>query len=301
LHAQCVEKGSCMRPKFNFSSPQRRGPSDPWFRVGQVEVTTTVFVVALGVLSMFVFAASRAFFEPLYLITERVRSGQLWRLITWPIANDPNFSAVITLAVFWYFGRSLEQMFGRLRFTYFLLAIAIIPAVVLALLSFVSPSLRVQAIGLSLIELGVFVAYVAEQPNARFFFGIKAWVIAVVIVGIEVLQLISYRDAGALLLLLFILAMSLLLTRAYGFAADQAWIPKLALPTKTKSKTFKPVKGSPVVRGPWGESGLPVNDMASQAEMDRLLDKIAASGMDSLTVEEKRRLKAHSKRLRGDG
>jgi membrane associated rhomboid family serine protease len=290
-----------MRPKFNFSSPQRRGPSDPWFRVGQVEVTTTVFVTALGVLSMFVYAAR--LFEPLYLSTERVRSGQLWRLVTWPIANSPSISAAITLAVFWYFGRSLEQMFGRIRFTYFLLAIAVIPAAILAVLSFASPSLRVAAVGLSLIELGVFVAYVAEQPNARFFFGIKAWVIAVVIVGIQVLQLIGNRDSGALLLLLFILAMSLLLTRAFGFAADQAWIPKLALPTKTKSKTrkFKPVKGSPVVRGPWGESGLPpVNDMASQAEMDRLLDKIAASGMDSLTAEEKRRLKAHSKRLRGD-
>jgi membrane associated rhomboid family serine protease len=292
-----------MRPKFNFSSPQRRGPSDPWFRVGQVEVTTTVFVAALGVLSMFVYAASPTLFEPLYLTTERVRSGQLWRLITWPIANAPSLSAVITLAVFWYFGRSLEQMFGRLRFTYFLLAIAVVPAAILALLSFASPSLRVAAVGLRLIELGVFVAYVAEQPNARFFFGIKAWVIAVVIVGIDLLQLIGNRDSGALLLLLFILAMSLLLTRAFGFAADQVWIPKLALPTKTKSKTrkFKPVKGSPVVRGPWGESGLPpVNDMASQAEMDRLLDKIAASGMDSLTAEEKRRLKAHSKRLRGD-
>ena len=287
-----------MRPKFNFSSPQRRGPSDPWFRVGQVEVTTTVFVTALGVLSMFVYAASPALFEPLYLTTERVRSLQLWRLVTWPIANAPSLSAVITLAVFWYFGRSLEQMFGRIRFTYFLLAIAIIPAAILALLSFVSPSLRVAAVGLSLIELGVFVAYVAEQPNARFFFGIKAWVIAVVIVGIQVLQLIGNRDSGALLLLLFILAMSLLLTRAYGFAADQAWIPKLALPTKTRK--LKSVKGSPVVRGPWGESGVPVNDMASQAEMDRLLDKIAASGMDSLTAEEKRRLKAHSKRLRGD-
>jgi membrane associated rhomboid family serine protease len=291
-----------MRPKFNFSSPQRRGPSDPWFRVGQVEVTTTVFVTALGVLSMFVYAASPTLFEPLYLDTERVRSGQLWRLVTWPIANAPSLSAVITLAVFWYFGRSLEELFGRVRFTRFLIAIAVVPAVILALLSFVSPSLRVAALGLWLIELGVFVAYVAEQPNARFFFGIKAWVIAIVFVGIDVLQLISNRDTGALLLLLFILAMSLLLTRAYGYAADQAWIPKLALPTKAQSKTrkFKPVKGSPVVRGPWGESGVPVNDMASQAEMDRLLDKIAASGMDSLTAEEKRRLKAHSKRLRGD-
>jgi membrane associated rhomboid family serine protease len=289
-----------MRPKFNFSSPQRRGPSDPWFRVGQVEVTTTVFVTALGALSMFVYAVSPALLDPLVLFTKLVRAGEIWRVISWPIANAPSLSSVITLAVFWYFGRSLEELFGRVRFTRFLIAIAVIPAVLLVILSFVSTSLEVFAVGLRLVELGVFVSFVAERPNTPFFFGIKAWVIAAVFVGIDVLQLLGQRGWGSLLLLFFILATSLLLTRAYGFAADQAWIPKLALPTKTKAKKFKLVKGSPVVRGPWGESGLPVNDMASQAEMDRLLDKIAASGMDSLTAEEKRRLKAHSKRLRGD-
>ena len=289
-----------MRPKFNFSSPQRRGPSDPWFRVGQVEVTTTVFVTALGVLSMFVYAVSPALLKPLILFTQLVRQGEIWRVVTWPIANAPSLSSVITLAVFWYFGRSLEELFGRVRFTRFLIAVAVIPAVLLVILSFVSPSLEVFAVGLRLVELGVFVSFVAERPNTPFFFGIKAWVIAAVFVGIDVLQLVGQRGWGSLLLLFFILATSLLLTRAYGYAADQAWIPKIALPT-ARSKKFKPVKSSPVVRGPWGESGLPpVNDMASQAEMDRLLDKIAASGMDSLTAEEKRRLKAHSKRLRGD-
>ncbi len=289
-----------MRPKFNFSSPQRRGPSDPWFRVGQVEVTTTVFVTALGVLSMFVYAVSPALLKPLILFTQLVRQGEIWRVVTWPIANAPSLSSVITWAVFWYFGRSLEELFGRVRFTRFLIAVAVIPAVLLVILSFVSPSLEVFAVGLRLVELGVFVSFVAERPNTPFFFGIKAWVIAAVFVGIDVLQLVGQRGWGSLLLLFFILATSLLLTRAYGYAADQAWIPKIALPT-ARSKKFKPVKSSPVVRGPWGESGLPpVNDMASQAEMDRLLDKIAASGMDSLTAEEKRRLKAHSKRLRGD-
>ncbi len=292
-----------MRPKFNFSSPQGRGPSDPWFRVGQVEVTTTVFVTALGVLSMFVYAVSPALLEPLILLTNLVRGGEIWRVVTWPIANAPSLNSVITLAVFWYFGRSLEELFGRVRFTRFLIAVAVIPAVLLVILSFVSPSLEVLAVGLHLVELGVFVSFVAERPNTPFFFGIKAWIIAAVFVGIEVLQLLGQRGWGSLLLLLFILATSLMLTRAYGFAADQAWIPKLALPANTRSKTrkFKSVKGSPGVRGPWGEPGPPpANDMASQAEMDRLLDKIAASGMDSLTAEEKRRLKAHSKRLRGD-
>jgi membrane associated rhomboid family serine protease len=289
-----------MRPKFNFSSPQRRGPSDPWFRVGQVEVTTTVFVTALGALSMFVYAASPALLEPLILLTSLVRGGEIWRVVTWPIANAPSLSSVITLAVFWYFGRSLEELFGRVRFTRFLIALAVIPAVLLVILSFLSPSLEVFAVGLRLVELGVFVSFVAERPNTPFFFGIKAWIIAAVFVGIDVLQLLGQRGWGSLLLLFFILATSLLLTRAYGYAAEQTWIPKIGLPT-AKTKKPRVAKGSPVVRGPWGEAGLPVvNDMASQAEMDRLLDKIAASGMDSLTADEKRRLKAHSKRLRGD-
>ena len=40
-------------------------------------------------------------------------------------------------------------------------------------------------------------------------------------------------------------------------------------------------------------------DRADQADMDWLLDKISASGMDSLTPDERRRLDEHSRRLRG--
>lgn len=288
-----------MKRKFSFSSPQRRGPDDPWFRVGQIDVTTTVLVVALGVLSMFIWAANNSVLDPLILETSAVRRGELWRLVTWPIANAPSFNAAISLALFWYFGRSLEELFGRVRFAKFLLILAIFPSLLLAVLSFPLPRLSVAAVGLSLIELGVFVAYVAERPETRFFFGIKAWVLAVVIVGIQVLQLVGYRDLGGLLLLLFILATALLLMRAYGFANEQTWIPKITLPKRTPK--VRGARDTAVVQGPWQASPSTMNDIASQAEMDRLLDKIAATGMDSLSGDEKRRLKAHSKRLRGDG
>jgi membrane associated rhomboid family serine protease len=302
--AECVDKGSWMKRNFSFSSPQRRGPSDPWFRIGTIDVTTTVFVVGLGVLSMFVYAAQSSLFNGLLLDTEGVRQGQLWRLLTWPAANAPSISAAITIAVFWYFGRNLEEMFGRVRFAKFLVILAVVPAAILALVSFAIPSLRTGAIGLSLIELGVFAAFVAEQPFARFFFGLQGWMIAAVIVGIRVLELLSRRDWGGLLLLLLILAAALLLSRAYGFAAEQLWIPKIALPTGSRSGRSKG-KGPKVVSGPWKGAGVEVsnaaNDMVAQAQMDRLLDKIARSGMDSLSADEKRQLKAHSKRLRGDG
>jgi membrane associated rhomboid family serine protease len=293
-----------MKRNFSFSSPQRRGPSDPWFRIGTIDVTTTVFVALLGVLSMFVYAGNKSLFNPLYLDTAKVRGGEIWRLVTWPIANAPSLNAIIIIAVFWYFGRNLEGWFGRVRFTQFLVILAVLPASILVLLSFASSKLEAGALGLSLIELGVFAAFVAEQPTARFFFGIQAWMIAAVVVGIQILQLLADRLWGGLLLLLLIVAAALLLTRAYGFAAEQLWIPKISLPTG-RGKGRSMGKSPKVVSGPWKGAGVEVsnaaNDRVAQAEMDRLLDKIARSGIDSLSGEEKRQLKAHSKRLRGDG
>ncbi len=290
-----------MKRKFSFSSSGRRGPSDPWFRVGPVEVTTTVFVVGLGVLFMFLWAASPDLLNPLVLTTQRVRQGEIWRIVTWPLAINPSLQAVITLAVFWYFGRSLEQLFGRVHFAQFLLALTVVPAVMLSLLSLLSTSLNGGSYGLRLLELGVFVSFTAETPTARFFFGLQAWMIAAVFVGIDVLTFVGERQWGALLLLFFILAIGLLLTRAFGFAAGQTWIPKLGLPGVSGSGRNKRAgKVAAVVQGPWGGAPSAASDMAAQAEMDRLLDKIASSGMDSLTPEEKRRLKAHSRRLRGD-
>ena len=55
-------------------------------------------------------------------------------------------------------------------------------------------------------------------------------------------------------------------------------------------------RGRPVVAGPWAGSG---TRTADQSELDDLLDKISASGMDSLTRAEKQRLNELSKRLRG--
>jgi hypothetical protein len=51
-----------------------------------------------------------------------------------------------------------------------------------------------------------------------------------------------------------------------------------------------------VVAGPWAPPT--PNTSADQAEVDRLLDKISAQGIDALTADEKRRLKEASERLR---
>ncbi len=294
-----------MAGRFSYSSPENRYGGKPWFKIGDIDVGTAVLVAGACVLSMFVWAASRDALEPLVLVADDVRHGQIWRLVTWPLANPADFWTVITIAIFWYFGRELEGLLGRNRFAWFLAILTVVPAVVAALVGF-------NVAGIEYLELGVFVVFIAEHPTARFFFNIPGWVIGAVIVGLQVLQLVGNRNGDGLLFLLVLLAMAGLAARSFGLATQLPWIPKLPMPgagaerspakrrrsggTATKSKTR-----STVIDGPWAAPtpARPSPDAAAaQAELDVLLDKISEGGLDSLTSEEKRRLNELSKRLR---
>ncbi len=298
--------------RFQFSVPNRRGPDDGWFRVGTFDVGTTVLVVALGVLSMFVYAADKTVLRHLFLLPDGapvlngVRQGAVWRLVTWPLVNEPSLSAVIILAIFWWFGRDLERVMGRIRFTWFLLALTVIPAVIATAFALLFSSFALEsAAGLRFVELGVFVAFIARNPTARFFFGIPGWVIAAVFVGIDLLQFVGDRLWFSVLLELASIATALLGLRAMGHAEEATWIPLIPLPVGAgggggggrihRVKRRRGEGGGTVVSGPWAGA---VPDFVDQEEIDRLLDKVAATGLGSLTKDERARLEAASRRKR---
>lgn len=301
-----------MAGRFSFSSPERRYGGDPWFRIGQVDVTTTVLVAGLCVISMFVWAIDASALEQLALIPREVRDGQLWRVVTWPLYNEPDIWTVIMIAIFWYFGREIEGRLGRSRFAVMLLIMAVVPGIVGTLLDIVGWGLRP-------IEFGVFLVFVAGNPHARFFFGIPAWVLAAVFVGIEVLQLLGYREEERIVLLFVSIATALITARSMGLAEATPWIP--ALPwgqggnrsgSRRRTPRRRPPRGrGDVVAGPWsapsgGRSSGPLpqppaseSSARDHAELDALLDKISAGGLDALTSAEKKRLNELSKRMRG--
>jgi membrane associated rhomboid family serine protease len=291
--------------RFQFSVPPRRGPDDGWFRIGTFDVGTTVLVVGMAVVSMIVYAADKTLLEKLVLFPADVRGGQIWRLVTWPIVNEPDFFVAIMLAVFWMFGRDLERVMGRLRYTWFLVALTLIPAVLVTIVGALSSDIERPGfvVGLRFVELGVFVAFVARYPTARFFFGIPGWVIGAVFVGLDVLRFTGDRYWLWLLMLVFSCATALLGVRSMGYADEATWIPKLPLPVgadrrrapRPKRRRGESSGGSTVVSGPWSGS---VPDFVDQEEIDRLLDKVAASGLASLTKDERARLEAASRRKR---
>jgi len=299
-----------MAGRFSFSVPERRGTSDPWFRIGTLDITTTMLVVIASVASLFVWAAKREVQEWLWLKPTEVKSGEIWRLVTWPIANEPTIWTVITIAIFWYFGRQVEGLLGRNRFGVMLLLLAVIPGAV-------AVALNVQLFGLTPIELAVFLVFIAEYPFVRFFFNIPGWAIGAVVVGIQLLQYLGLRDGDGLILLLVTIAVAALTARAMGLAQSLPWIPKIPIPSGGGRKRRKRARRSSgqgdVINGPWStpaprepyrgsslpQPPRPVDDPRDQVELDHLLDKIsAAGGLDGLSADEKRRLKQLSERLR---
>jgi membrane associated rhomboid family serine protease len=310
-----------MAGRFSFSVPGRRSQSDPWFRIGNLDVTTTVLVIMMAVASMVVWALEgpeHPILEKLVLLPDEVLNGQVWRVATWPLVNNPDIWFVIMLAVFWYFGSELERLLGRNRFALFLLLITVIPGVLGAVLDLPQAGMRA-------IELSVFLVFVAEYPFARFFFNIPAWVVAAVIVGIEFIQLLGDRDERGILFRLISIAVAAVTARTMGLASSLPWIPALPIgshrdgssqrsATKSRGKSRRRSSGGgEVVRGPWsppsrsgpvGVAPLPQppgassEAVADQAELDALLDKISAVGMDGLSADEKRRLNELSKRMR---
>jgi membrane associated rhomboid family serine protease len=296
--------------RFQFALPEPR-PRDGWFRVGSLDVTTTALMVMAGVSSMFLYAISKETFSKLIFDPAAVRNGEIWRLFTWPIANPPSHIwLVLTLLFFWIIGHAVEGMVGRIRYTVLIVVITVVPATIVTLLP-PDDFPTIDEMGLGMLATALFVVFAAEHPNMPFFFGVPAWIIATVFVGIDVLLWVGDRVWGTLVLMVTATLLALIMVRQWGYLRRLTFIPKVG------GSTNKPARRAPVqrrgperrpadrrgtvVEGPWSApvpSRPSADAAAAQVELDELLDKISASGLNSLSTDEKRRLNELSKRLR---
>jgi hypothetical protein len=299
----------------------RRRPNDGWFRAGRFDVTTTDIVCALAVASMFVYGTGVDNFFKLVFVPSLVREFEVWRIFTWPIATEPTVWSLFGVVFFWLFGQQLEALFGRGKFLAWVLSCTIIPAIILTGLGALSADMDDFAqMGLSMLFLGGIWVYAATYPGVRWFEVVPLWAIAAVFTMLNFLQLTGVDATGQVIFLLVSVAVALAAGRSLGLATG--WpIPHLPLdgrshrsrkPKKAKApKKPRSTGGSPstsgsstVVDGPWRSGPPPMPpaaappSLADQEELDALLDKIGATGMDSLTSGEKKRLNDLSKRLR---
>ncbi len=300
-----------------FAAIFRRRPNDGWFRAGRFDVTTTDILCGLSVLSMFLWGLFRSGWNRLPFVPALVRDFEVWRLVTWPIASEPAFFPLLSIVFFWLFGQQLEALFGRAKFVVWVLALTIVPALILTLLGPLGTSIDFMVqFGLGGLFLGGIWVYAATYPGVKWFEVIPLWALAAVFTVLNLLQYLGEDQTGQVLFLLVSIGVSLVAGRSLGLAtgwpiphiplegigSDSSGRSKKKSKSKTKGGTGSSKSGG-VVQGPWKNAPAPMPppnapSAADQIELDSLLDKIGANGMDSLTGDEKKRLNDLSKRLR---
>lgn len=302
----------------SFSSGSFGRSNDPWFRVGDVGVTTTIALTAMGVFSIFVYVAegsSRALSKYFWLTPRGISSvfgpsvteGGVWRLFTWPLFLDNQtrvLNAVILIAIFYMLGSRVEEVMGRIRYTRFIAFIVVLPAVAVAVLD-LGLGISGVAGGLRFPELAILIAFALIYPEARFFFGIPAWGMALGIIVIEALQTTADRNWFGLLLGTFVVVLATLLIRAMGLAESASWIPRIPLPASlggspqhaSQARQSRPSRARRKTNLQ-AVTPDPVQDDLADMEIDSLLDQVANEGLDSLTKAQRKRLEEHSKRMR---
>jgi membrane associated rhomboid family serine protease len=211
----------------------------------------------------------------MYSSTDVLRQGKVWQCVTYVLVNPPSIPFAIDMLMLWWFGRPLEQFFGRRVFLrFYVLLLLFIPVVFTALALFGRPMSIAGVPG----QLAIFVAFATLYPNAALLFNILAKWAAAAIVALQSLIHLSANDWPQLL--------ALWLTCGFAYLFVRRERGELSLPSMATLRSRSKLRVLP----PPAPSRRVAEESDAATEMDALLDKIAKSGMGSLTARERTRL-----------
>jgi membrane associated rhomboid family serine protease len=246
------------------------------------------FVVVVFVASMLV-TTLLMFFNAAHLLTwlefdsTAVFHGQVWRVFSFGLVNEPSLNFAFDMLWIIWAGREVEKFFGRRKF---LMLYAIIYLLTPALLSLISLRWPMQAAG-ERGALALFVAFATLYPDAELMFGILAKWAAVIVVGIFTLMSLASHDVVSLITLWGPVGF------AYAFVRHEQGrltLPRFRLPRRQPQFRVLPdVEEETRAKAPKDDAMI---------EVDALLDKIARSGINSLSANELAQLDEARARLR---
>lgn len=300
-----------------FSSGQQ-----PWFRIGEFDVGTSAlaaFAVFFGMLVSVAEGHSASVTKWLRYSGEDILGGQIWRLVTWFVPNDPDLWIVVSIAMIYLIGMRIEALLGRVGLLKFLVAVVVSSSVIALLLHVLGQEIHVLPTGyvFSLngyaISSALFVALVLAMPGAQSFFGLPLWALIAVLYVIRLLVLIQDRLWADVYLELLVLGATMVIARAFGLAEAYPWIPDVR-PLLAKAPGGGASAGSSsyaagTPRKPSGRRGrkaasdtpiVAVDSSFEEMGIDEILDQISAFGMDSLSPSQKKKLDAYSKGRKKD-
>jgi hypothetical protein len=237
-----------------------------------------VLVVSMIVTALLRFGRADELLGWLMFNSERVRAGEVWRIFSYGLVNQPGiFFAIDMLMIVW-FGREVEKLFGWRKF---LLLYGGVYLLLPLLFTAISPWMPSAFAG-EMAGFSIFIAFATIYPNVGILFTLLAKWVAAILVGLY--TLIALADHSWVLLISLWAGTGF----AYGFVRLQQgqWtLPSLRLRRSRPSLRVLPDLPAKIRTGV-----APTPESPAMAEIDALLDKIAVSGISSLTAKERAKL-----------
>ncbi|MDO5401537.1 MAG: rhomboid family intramembrane serine protease [Eubacteriales bacterium] len=155
-------------------------------------VPNLMLYISLGTAVVYVMSqmAGNAFlYQLLYFDRARILQGEIWRLFTYPLTYNAGsvLLTAISLLCYYSLGRSMESIWGTLRFNLFYFSGMVMMDVYCMIFG--------GNASVAYLNLSLFLSYATLFPDARFllFFiiPVRAWIFALLDLGITVLDVIQ--------------------------------------------------------------------------------------------------------------
>ena len=252
-----------------------------WWKGHPIYATTLlviVHVVAMVLVTLLTAGNQRPVLNALVFDSQAVfHQARIWQVVTYAFVNSPSIWFAIEMLLLFWFGRHLETFFGRRSFLRSYAILLLAAPVLLLLIGLGTPTMFA---GSGAVHFAVFIAFATLYPSATDCWGIPAKWIAVVLLAISSLQDLAAHAFTHLLVLWATSALAYALVRleqgrwslpSLAFFQHKPKLRVVARPETTK------------------KASKPKSEDASQV-IDRLLDKITASGIQSLSEAERSQL-----------
>ena len=245
----------------------------------------------------------------LALTYDGLRHGWAWQLLTFQFLHANVMHIVMNLICFWWLGHFAENVLGKKRFMLALFGCGVAGGLLQGILMLIFPGVYgLEVVGASAGVSGLLAifALLEKETEIRFYMILPMPAIALLWIwgGISLFFTVvptAFRSGGVANaahlggILAGIAWVKLGWHHDYVKLPWEAWAERFAN-MRARSKSVK--AGKPVVVGrPDRPAAVPGSDEATSEEVDAVLDKISARGINSLTARERAILEAARKKM----
>jgi membrane associated rhomboid family serine protease len=282
---------------------------DP-YHVPRVTVKLIIFlIIAFVIESLFVFYARWNVLEHLGLTVAGIKSGKVWQLITFQFLHSCPWPwhVLLNCMGLWFFGRPVEEMLGSRRFLVLYFLSGILGGLLQVTTTVVLPHhMDVPVVGASAGVCGMIAIFCSLHPMQElttwiYFFPVtvRAKYFLMFIGGLSLFGTLIPFDYVAHAAHLG----GILLGIGYVRFGEQTWARLSSLvPSRTARRKPGLVKTTSAKLSRWnllkGESDESPGEEFISREVDPILDKISAHGIQSLTEQERKILEAARARMK---